>query len=354
MLNYKVLKVKKALIGKLNPEDPFFDSLKADYPGFENWLQKKANEYCYVSFEDKTLFLEAFLYLKLEDINELYLDIDPILPSKLRLKVGTFKVTQNGSRLGERFLKIIFDNALEHNVEEIYVTIYQNTEEQKALIALLEKWGFQFWGIKGGEIVLVKSFNSSSLTDNLCKSYPFVRKKSFFINPIWPEFHTDLFPDSILKTESTINFVEDNPHRNGISKVYLSRSWDRSIVKGDLVVMYRTGGIHKGVATTLCVVEEDPLYPQSFNELLDMCGNRSVFDESGLLEWWNYNPKNRPFVVKMLYLISFPKRPNLSSLIENKVITDVNSVPRGFSPLTNEQFQTILNLSEADARFIVN
>jgi len=31
----------------------------------------------------------------------------------------------NGFRLGERFLKIIFDNALKQKVEEIYVTIFE-------------------------------------------------------------------------------------------------------------------------------------------------------------------------------------------------------------------------------------
>src|SRR5690606_41146356 len=62
---------------------------------------------------------------------------------KKRLKVGTFKVISNGVRLGERFMKIIFDNALARKVDEIYVTIFEKRDEQQRLIALLEEWGFQ-------------------------------------------------------------------------------------------------------------------------------------------------------------------------------------------------------------------
>jgi hypothetical protein len=38
-------------------------------------------------------------------------DITPIFEMKRRLKIGTFKVNSTGFRLGERFLKIIFDTA---------------------------------------------------------------------------------------------------------------------------------------------------------------------------------------------------------------------------------------------------
>ncbi len=59
---------------------------------------------------------------------------------KKRLKIGTFKVVASGFRLGERFLKIVFDNAIANKVEEIYVTIFDKTSEQKRLIALLTDW----------------------------------------------------------------------------------------------------------------------------------------------------------------------------------------------------------------------
>ena len=64
----------------------------------------------------------GFLYLKTEGVDENYSDIVPPFKPMRRLKVGTFKVESTGFRLGERFVKIIFDNALQRNVDEIYVT----------------------------------------------------------------------------------------------------------------------------------------------------------------------------------------------------------------------------------------
>jgi hypothetical protein len=43
---------------------------------------------------------------------------------KKRLKIGTLKVELNGFKLGERLLKVVFDNALVQRVDEIYVTIF--------------------------------------------------------------------------------------------------------------------------------------------------------------------------------------------------------------------------------------
>ena len=66
--------------------------------------------------------LVAFLYLKREGFDENYSDISPTFNRAQRLKIGTFKVLSNGFKLGERFLKIVFDNALLYRVDEIYVT----------------------------------------------------------------------------------------------------------------------------------------------------------------------------------------------------------------------------------------
>ena len=90
--------------------------------------------------------LLSFLYLKVEDENESYMDITPMFSPKKRLKIGTFKVISNGFRLGERFIKIIFDNALKNHVQEIYVTIYDKRPEQRRLIELLGTMGVHFVG----------------------------------------------------------------------------------------------------------------------------------------------------------------------------------------------------------------
>lgn len=54
------------------------------------------------------------------------------------MKIGTFKGDFNRFRLGERFFKIVFDNALRQNIYEIYVTIFDKRDEQRRLIICLK------------------------------------------------------------------------------------------------------------------------------------------------------------------------------------------------------------------------
>ena len=74
------------------------------------------------------------------------------------LKIGTFKVDATGFRLGERFIKIILDNAIEQNVDEVYVTLFDDRPELETLVTLLSRWGFENYGTKTstGEKVLTK------------------------------------------------------------------------------------------------------------------------------------------------------------------------------------------------------
>ena len=204
--------------------------------------------------------VKAFLYLKVEDANsENYNDITPVFQPKKRLKIGTFKVESTGYKLGERFLKIIFDNALRNNVEEIYVTIFDKREEQQRLISLLEEWGFVHWGTKQTqneiEQVLVRDFRKL-INPKPQLSFPYVsRLSNKFIVSIYPDYHTDLFPDSIFNNESSEEFVENEPHRNALKKVFISRSFNRNLNPGDIILFYRTGGHYQGVVSTLGIVD---------------------------------------------------------------------------------------------------
>ena len=121
--DYQVLAVKKEYFGNVNLNDEFFDSFKEDYREFTDWFNRKADNISYVCETDGSV--KAFLYLKREGTQENYDDITPVFPRKKRLKIGTLKVTSTGLKLGERFLKIIFDNALQYDVDEIYVTIFK-------------------------------------------------------------------------------------------------------------------------------------------------------------------------------------------------------------------------------------
>jgi predicted nucleic acid-binding protein len=345
LVDYKTLSVKKEYFGRINLQSAFFDSFRGDYQGFDEWFNRKSEEIAYVcSYEGE---INSFLFVKKEGKDEDYSDITPKLPPKERLKIGTFKVTANGFKLGERFLKIIFDNARAQKVEEIYVTIFDKRDEQKRLIELMEEWGFMYWGTKqtptGIENVYVRPFGPPADKNNPRLTFPFLSKEGkVFMVPIYPEYHTELFPDSILQTESPLDFVENIPHRNAISKVYISHSWERGLNTGDLILFYRTGGYYKSVVTTIGIVENLKT-PSNFDELKTICRKRTALTEKQLAEYWDRYDKRKPFVVNFLYAYSLPNpfKVNLKRLIELGVLGSVEDAPRGFQEINWDSFVKI-------------
>jgi predicted nucleic acid-binding protein len=346
LIDYRVLSVKKKHFGNIDLSDSFFNSFKEDYTGFDKWFNKKADEPVYVCYNEDTL--SAFLYLKLENETEDYSNIEPAFKKKKRLKVGTFKIIL-GTKLAERFLYIIFDNARLHKVDEIYITIFNKTVAHAMLIAFLEEWGFIYYGIKktssGEEEVYVRDFKIDFDADNPKRTYPWLSRKSdIFIVPIRPEYHTELFPDSILKTESPFDFVENEPHRNAISKVYISHSFNRDLKKGDIIVFYRSGGIYKGVATTIGIVENIVTEIKDEKELYKICYNRTVLSKDELDAYWHWRPNNRPFIINFLYAFSFKKRMNLKNMLDEGILPSMDSV-RTINQINRERFTKLINLS---------
>ena len=317
-------------------------------------------------FADTMVTLASFLYLKVEDEKELYTDITPPFQPKKRLKIGTFKAIQISQAISERFLFIVFDNALRQNVDEIYVTIFDKRPGQVLLIRLLELFGFKKWGIKktptGEELVFVRDFTGKVNKANPISSYPFISKERevYFVS-IDPEYHTELFPDSKLKTESLGPFIDSQPHRNCIRKVYVSHAPERNISPGEVIVFYRKGitpgrKIYEGVVTTIGIIESVNNSIKSEQELIKACQMRSVLTKDKLREFWNRNSIVKPFVVNFLYAYSFPKRVNLKRLLDIGVIKgfDKGQFPRGFGKIGWDNLQKILTESESDESIIGN
>jgi len=330
-IDYSVLSVKKEYFGNINLGDEFFDGFRNDYEGFDKWYNGKAgdNTIAYVCYEVKAI--KAFLFLKVEDEKESYTQITPIFKPKRRLKIGTFKVVSNGLRIGERFLKIVFDNARQYGVDEIYVTIFDHRPELKSLISLLGKFGFEDYGTKttpsGTERVLVRDFTVRFDGTHPSKTFPWLSKANdVYIVPIRPEYHTELFPDSILRTEKALDFLDNMPHRNAISKAYISHSKNRNLKTGDIVVFYRSGGVYKGVATTIGIVEEAIDGIPSLDELRKICRKRSVLTDKELAEYWNRYPTLRPFVFNFLCAFSFRKRITLKQMLDEGILPSMESV----------------------------
>ena len=364
LVDYNVLSVRKRLFGEINLSDSFFDSFKEDYIGFEKWFIKKSDDTAYVTINNGKIL--SFLFLKVENPDENYLDIIPVFKPKKRLKIGTFKVISNGVRLGERFLKIIFDNAVQNKVEEIYVTIFNKREEQKRLIGLLVQWGFILYGTKmtknGNELVYVRDFTPSFNNEDPKLTFPFLsRNTNIYMIPIYPAYHTELLPDSILTTESPYDFIENQPHRNAISKVYITRSINRSIRRGDIIIFYRTASNRKSayyssVITTIAIVEDKIDNIVDEKDFILKCRKRSIFADEKLKEFWNYRPKCKPFIINFLSAYSFPtgKRVNRKRLLELGIISGADNELRGLKQITKEQFNLILKETETNESLIID
>ncbi len=337
--------------------DPFFDPLKADYQEFSDWFSGKRDKEAWVLREGQ--HIQAFLYLKLE--TGPLADIEPPRPAARRFKAGTMKVDAHGTRLGERFLKLMFDHALEQRVEEIYVTVFP---KHQGLVKLLNRWGFDKCGVKssanGSEDVYVRVMHPTRR--GIYKDYPFmmVTAGAKRLLSIKPEFHTRLFPDSKLQTESD-QIIRNVAHTNSIFKVYISwsdtvRSWAR----GDVVVIYRMkdesrapAAWYSSVATSICIIDKIKFGTEWENEqeFINSCSAYSVFTEEELRGFWRKN-RNQLTAVRMTYNLALPKRPNRKALIEQAGI-DAKERWTALS-LTDSQFREILRLGQADERLVVD
>lgn len=339
----------------INLSDPFFDSLKNDYVEFSDWFARKAEDSAYV-FSDDQGFINGFLYLKIEE--EAVTDVVPPLPAARRVKVGTLKINAHGTKLGERFVKKIFDHAIHENINEIYVTVF-NTHAP--LIMLLERYGFEIRGTKttdnGTEQVLVKELSQPHLTT--LKRYPISKLtgQNIYLLSLRPEWHTRLLPDSILANEDA-DIVQDVSHTNSIHKVYLTAMRGiENLRSGDILLIYRTsdgaGPAHyRSVATSICVVEEYRSI-HSFatrEEFLNYCRPYSVFTEAELATFWAR--KNYPHLIRFTYNVALNRRVTRGVMIE-EVGMDANAY-WGFLPLTHAQFIEITNRGMIDESLIVH
>jgi predicted nucleic acid-binding protein len=356
LLNYRALSVRKTYCGNVDVNNVFFDSFRDSYTGFDKWFASKSNEEAYICHNDNDDIL-GFLYLKTEDTSENYSDITPAFTPKRRLKVGTFKVESTGFRLGERFIKIIFDNAIERKVEEIYVTLFVDRGELTALAELFRRWGFIRYGIKTTngkkEVVLVKKMGQYDVDLSTKENFPNLNKlKQKFIMPIYPQYHTTLLPDSQLKTENEVDFLGKLPHRYALQKVYISWAPDRSAAPGDFLVFYRTGDTwpkkYSSVITTIGVIDEIVRGFKSENEFFGYCQNRSVFTDADLKKFWAQH-RSDLMVIKFIYVKSLTKRLTLEYLWDKGVVEAPNG-PRPFTKITDKQFSDIL----VDSQTIIN
>lgn len=348
--------------------DPFFNSLKSDYPadknniGFINWFNKKRdNNSTALVFSDEQ-GLGAFICLK--DENEPIELTNGTLPPTTRKKISTLLIAERyrGQRLGEGAIGLALWNWQKSRSKEIYVTVFKKHAQ---LIGQLEMFGFCLAGHNhNGECVYLKSRSNVDYSDPY-KSFPFInphiQKAGYLI--VDDVYHDTLFPYSELS--NTIQEQIALSVANGISKVYVGSQYTRPHYQiGEPIMIYRRHTKqdgqkprYKSCITSYCVVTDVIMVKTNgrflipFDDLCRRIGNKSVFDVEQLRK--RYNDERNVVVIEMLYYGYFGAGHNVNNdWLSNNGYFPQNTYP-ALIEATSDQFKAILKEGNVDVSNVI-
>lgn len=254
-----------------------FESLRASYQGFDDWLAKCKREQrqCWTVKQQGEIGALAIVN---EEQGQAY-----GLPSKV-LKICTFKVAPDhrGFRFGELLLKTLFDYAFDNNFSTMFVEAFEKHAE---LLDLLETFGFDDIGRKSekGEIVVAKhlvpveDYNTIAPLEYHRKYGPryfCLDGVTVFIVPVQPRYHKLLFPVQ----QAQLSLIEEsNPFGNGLRKAYLSHAQTRKIAPGSVLLFYRS---QDEKSVSVVGVAENTLVSKDADEIARFVGRRTVYSRS--------------------------------------------------------------------------
>lgn len=347
----KGLIVKEELMGHLSIKDPFFQSFIDEYaPYYYEWFQKKAQDKVYIS-QSPTGDLYALLKLKLEDSSENYKDIEPEFTPAKRLKISSFKVSYTGSKLAERFMRIIFDQALFYHVDEIYITIYNSSTSRRRLMDLVGKWGFEFHGFKNKkEWVFVRNFRKH-LRNNVQKDFPYhTFQNSAFIIPIYREYAKELLPT----TEMSENKDDYEPYKCAIRKVLVLHTDHPSLDEGAIFLFYQKTG-NKDERGIIAVGVVERVYRNFENEraFISRCRKRSVLDNERLKNCWN-EARQQAVAVDFLYCYSFNQHIIPESTLTNNQVDTSSLHSQHLIEISEFQYKNIISGTDYEKSIVVD
>ena len=311
--------------GDVELSDPFFDSLRADYPSFDKWFQSKIEEPVFVYQDDQGV--GAFLYIKDKETEPIP-TIDGELPACERTKIGTLKLDERmrGQRIGEGAVGLALWRWRKLKTSEIYLTVFPDHND---ITGLIEKFGFSDVGVKSnGEHIFLRNRACVDYS-NPNRAFPFL--KPDFENAgyiiIENQFHDQLFPYSELKGAKPNNkdFLDKIgiSAANGMTKYYLGSPFEMWPFKvGEPIFVYRKdntpgpGRSYRSCITSIAVVTEISLVRDrgrslmSEDEFVAYIKNKSVYDENELRE--KYRQPKLLVVLGMLYLNYFGAGNNVT------------------------------------------
>lgn len=300
----------------IDSTDPIFDSVRHDYPGFDDWLSKCRREHrqgwviepvlggyggvCIVNREDRS----------------------DVAGQRKALKICTFKISDahSGFRFGELLLRHVLAYAEQNGFEVLFIEVFP---KQDRLIAFLNEFGFEDVNkpTERGELRLVKRLFGTP--DELSSLSAFEVNKRFgpavikwddvssFVIPIQPRFHDLLFPEA---TAQTSMFAGQHACGNALRKAYLCNASTREIRSGDVLLFYRSEDMQ---SVTVVGVAEETFVSCRDTEIARFVGKRTVYP---LAEIQKLCAKE---VLAILFRQAKALRnpPDLQTLIANGIVT---------------------------------
>jgi len=266
----------------LRSDDAIFESLRSDYPDFDQWLKKASREGREARMIETPEGECAGICIWKSDDDEYEFG------GKV-MKLSTFKVAEEhrGRRYGELLLKTVFTELHANRYDHVWLTVF---ERHTALITMLEDFGFERQGVQTprGELVMVKHLLSPAVEtpDHFTYHRQFgppavdlALGGSVYVIPIRPRYHTRLFPDH--PREPVRLLPDDDPFGNALRKAYLSQSGITPLARGDTILFYRSDDWQ---AVSAVGVVEESMRSDDPSEVAAFAGQRTVYSYTEIAE----------------------------------------------------------------------
>lgn len=332
---------------QINLEDSFFDSLRADYEGFNDWYKKSAAEgrKAWINIDKSLNSINSILIYKPEISEPITCDYKS-LPNQ-SIKISTFKVGESvrGRKVGELLFKTIFEYAYKNSYSWVYLTIHP--EKHEFLKDMCIDLGFYEYGIdikSERDEVYVKQIGLQDKRPYTTEVFEFYRRYSptllcknvtKYIIPIKNLYHKILFPDN-QRIQNL--FEEDNIPGNTLKKAYLSHAQLNEMKRGDIVLFYRT--VDEKRLTTLAIVE-DYFISQDSDYIASRVAKRTVYSFDSIIEMTKRSTK----------VLLFRQVNHFENRSINYTWMHLNKIVRGpiqsITKISDEAFQKVMEKENA-------
>ncbi|MFM2476998.1 hypothetical protein [Celerinatantimonas sp. MCCC 1A17872] len=306
--------LQKQYMHEVNFNQVFFESFRNDYNDFDDWVRdkSKANEFAYVAQTSQKKIL-AFLCLDVEIFDDCPRFVTPEMPAKKRLRIASMKVASNGFKLAERMMRIVFEAAKTHQVDEIYIEIFNHGKGKLRLIELLQKWGFSLYGHRQHannfmEEVLVRPLYRGEIqsTGTLSQIYPCTLSSARgWLVPIRESYYEQLFSSDVTSYLGQPHHIEYFPQNNALTKLLITRIAPAELQSAD-ILFFLCRHVNGAILSHIAVVVEINTQMQNEKQFIEYCRKYSVLSDTQLRSHW-YSSHLQPAVIRFLDLGELPR-----------------------------------------------